>query len=147
MIDKPIEYTKWGLTRHIVLFAKGHYGRTGIGVMDDLKTLFSNLCACEKKYYSDNRVYQLVLSAFCESCNIQQIEEGMKDAFHVPWYRLGEKEQPVEYLRESLIQSMIGMMGTIQVREIDQETGKLTDIVSLGEVDKRFMLVKTGEVK
>ena len=63
---EPIKY-ETDLTRHLILYAKGHYKRTD-STMDDLKKLMTNRAALPENYIRDVDVYSFVSECFVESC-------------------------------------------------------------------------------
>ncbi len=131
MTNKTIEYEN-DLTRHLILYAKGHYKRTG-NVIEDLSRLMTNRAALPENYIRDTDVYAFVSECFVESCTKRNIEEILKCFYRKPFY---SNEAGASTLEE-MVSHMIGMMGCIQIRDKVGDTW--VDLVNLGEPDPRYL--------
>ena len=121
------------LTRHLILYSKGHYQRTD-NIMGDLRTMFGNRSGVDKSVYTDVYIYSYVSGCFVDSCTKQDIKEVLSCFYHKPFF-LGEGQATLE----EMVSHMIGMMACIQVFETEGDTK--IELVKLGEPDPRYLPV------
>lgn len=117
------------LTRHLMLYAKGHYRRSG-STTEDLRIMFSHYSGVDKTMYSDMFIFDIVKEAFVESCSRQDINDVMKCFYRKP-YGQGIGAATLE----EMVSHMLGLMGCIQVYD-----GQNT-LVELGEADPKYLPV------
>jgi len=135
-IRKPIEYES-SLTRHLILYSKGHYKRTN-NTIEDLRILMSNYSGSPKGCYTDETIYSLVSESFVDSCSNNDIKELLKCFYRKPHF-LGEGPSTLE----EMVSHMIGLMACIQV--YDNEGDDLIELVKLGEPNPDYLPVSKKE--
>jgi len=137
MKQKPIEYES-SLTRHLILYSKGHYKMTA-DIRTDLKLLMSNYSGASVDYFTDELIFTCVSESFVDSCTKSNIKELLKCFYRKP-FSLGEGQATLE----EMVSHMIGMMACIQVKE--RKGGKWIELVKIGKPNPEYMLVpKDGE--
>ncbi len=127
-----IEYEN-DLTRHLILFSKGHYQCTN-NIMDDLKRLMTNRAGLPENYIRDVDVYSFVSECFVDSCTKSDIKTVLKCFYHKPFF-IGEGQATLA----EMVSHMIGMMACIQVFETEGDTK--IELVKLGKPDPRYLPV------
>jgi len=133
MTNKPIKYDK--LTQHLILFSKHWYGRTS-NTMDDLATFMFKWSWTPKEYNMPRVCYEIVAQSFVECCSKQDIYLHLKGIFN-PIVRYFNKTEAMTI--EECVDSMLGLMSTLQVRAQDKN-GNDYDIIELPEPNPKYML-------
>ena len=128
-------YTK--LTQHLILFAKHWYGRTG-NVADDLATFMSKWSGTEKIWYNDVELMRIISSVFAECASRHMVEEFIR-GIAVPWTRFVNKAEPMSL--QEMIESMLGLMGVLQVKD-DDGSGGMYNLIELPEPNPEYMVAQ-----
>jgi len=76
----------------------------------------SNATLTEKKFYSDQMLFRFVAEGLVDSCTKQNILEVFSCFYRKP-FNLGEGPATLE----ELVQHMLGMMGTLQVKDTNSK--------------------------
>jgi hypothetical protein len=133
-MNEPIVYEK--LTQHLILFAKGHYGKTE-NIMDDLATFMFKWSWTPKSFYTPKVCYELVAEAFTECCSKHDIYIHLKGIFD-PYARF-YLNHPESLNISEQTESMLGLMGSIKVKEIDKD-GNWYDLIELPKVNPKLLI-------
>lgn len=128
---KPIEYSN-RITTHLILYAKGHYLRSS-DIMCDLRTMMSNYSGTPPNVYTDETIYSIVSDSFVDSCSESDIKEILKCFYRKPFFMNEVGASTIE----EMVSHMIGMMGGIQVLEIEGD--KKIELVKLGEPNPKYL--------
>ena len=126
-------YTK--LTQHIILFSKHWYGRTG-NVSDDLATFMSKWGNTDKLWYNDVELMRIMSSVFAECASQHMVEEFIR-GIAVPWTRFVNKAEPMSL--PEMIESMLGLIGTLQIKD-DDGSGGMYDLIELPEPNPKYIV-------
>jgi hypothetical protein len=122
------------------LFAKHWYGRTE-NIIDDLATFMHKWSGVEKDVYNDVELMRIMSSVFAECASREMVEEFIR-GIAVPWTRFMNKSEPMS-MRE-MIESMLGLMGTLQIKDNDG-FGGMYDLIELPEPNPKYMIKLDSE--
>jgi len=132
-MNEPIVYDN--LTQHLILFSKHQYGRTD-DIVDDLATFMSKWSGVEKSAFTERELMNVMALAFSDCANRYDVHDFIR-GIATPSSRYVLQTEPMN-LRQ-MIESMLGILSCIQVREYDKD-GKLYDLIKLPEPNPKYFI-------
>lgn len=116
------------LDRHIVLYSKYHYPRSGRGALSDLKDLLSVYSWTERKYYESRyeelNIYRLVLETAINFAPKYAIISTLRDLFSFNYRDQKMQFLPDEVGIEDVVSRLLSAMGLTSVDDFPYDIGE-----------------------